>query len=130
MNTTKTKLKSGVYSYSIYLDDFTILTYSMSDLFTLNTTIATCKYLNNRNFKNIVIDLGFEPYCNVRPKLLHAKDSFIKFYVVGESRKDSFKAFYTNSIIDILTFVRENLRADSERFQVIQIVNCKESIKG
>jgi hypothetical protein len=118
------KSTSGVFSYSVYFYDKHQKTCSMSDKYTLNLTIATCKYLTNRNFQNIVIDLAHEPYLNERPKLLIPRESIHKFYVVGERRKDDFRAFYTNSIIDILTFINENMREDSERYQVIQIVNC------
>jgi hypothetical protein len=96
----------------------------MSDKYTLNLTVASCKYLTNRNFQNIIIDLGHEPYLNERPKLIKPIESVCKFYVVGSKRKDEFSAFFTNSIQDILLFINENLREESEKFQFIQIVNC------
>ena len=124
MKNVNQNLKSGVFSYSIYFHGHKQKTVSMTDKYTLNLTVATCKYLNNCNFQNIVIDLGFEPYLNERKKLLVPRESYCKYYVVGERRKDDFTAFYTNQIGDILHFINENLRSDSERYQVIQIVNC------
>jgi hypothetical protein len=124
MQKTNRKIKSSLFSYSIYFHGHKQQTFTMSDKYTLNLTIATCKYLINRNFQNIVIDLGFEPYLDERKKLLVPKESLCRFYVVGEKSKDNFHAFFTNSIGDILLFVNENLREESERYQVIQIVNC------
>jgi hypothetical protein len=124
MSNLKATKGSPIISYSVYHNDFKSNSVSMEYLSTLNMVIGTCKYLNNRNFQNIVIDLGREPYTDIRPKLLKPQISDLRFYVVGESRKDNFKAFFTNSISDILIFVNENLKLADDRFQVVQIVNC------
>ena len=124
MKNLNQRSKSGLFSYSIYFHGHKQKTVTVTDKYTLNLTIATCKYLNNCNFQNIVIDLGFEPYLDERKKLLLPRESMFKYYVVGERRKDDFTAFYTNQIGDILHFVNDNLKEDSERYQVIQIVNC------
>jgi hypothetical protein len=94
----------------------------MTDIATLNMTIASCTALRSRNFCNIIIDFGNVNNTPSTFKMLQQQVSIFKYYVVATDFNGKITALFTNSYFDILDLINSNFKLHINRYQIIQIV--------